>query len=211
MEYLVIDLEKSCLNSEMSNINLLRKTLVVAKKLKITDFQSWIMNEMQGYKSIEDIPDYRKVIGQLKGLNPYHGWIPTLLSNDSDMNEMLTTRKVADSVSQIEFLMKSETNELCYQYPGNIENILGKMFGFETKYQLFVSKAQFQGILENVRTIIMNWALELECDGILGEEMMFNDEEKKIADKKNYTVNNFYGDITNSQIQQDVNDSKQQH
>lgn len=209
MAYLVIDLEKSCLDTSISTMNLLRKALVVAKKLKLMDFEIWIKNEMEGYKNIEDIPNYRNVNGQVKGLNPVHGWIPTMLGCDSEMNKMLTTRKIFDSISQIEYLMNSEGDLLCIPYPAIAEKMLGSVFGFETKYQLFVTKAQFQGILENVKTIIMNWALELECDGILGEEMLFNDTEKKIAIEKNYTVNYFYGNINNSQIQQNVSDSQQ--
>lgn len=211
MAYLVIDLQKSSLDSQISTINLLRKALVVAKKLKLNDFENWINFEMNGYKNIDDIPEYRKVYGQLKGWNPFNGWIPTLIDCDAEMQNMLTTRKITDSISELEFLMQNEGDSLCVNYPGNMEATLGKLFGFETKYQLFVNKSQFQGILETVRTTVMKWALELECDGILGEEMLFNNREKEIAIHKNYTVNNFYGNIDNSQIQQNTNKSIQKN
>ena len=94
-------------------------------------------------------------------------------------------------------------------FPSEVESMLAKMFQFETKYQLFIDKSQFNRILESVRTIILNWALELECDGILGEEMIFNSEEKEIANEKNYTINNFFGDVSNSNIQQHSNHANQ--
>ena len=55
----------------------------------------------------------------------------------------------------------------------------------------------------------MEWILKLEEDGIIGVDMKFTDEEKRIASEKNYTVNNFYGNILNSQIQQNSNQSLQ--
>lgn len=66
----------------------------------------------------------------------------------------------------------------------------------------FLREAQFQGISEAVRTTVLNWALELESDGILGDEMFFTEGEKEIAITRNYTVNNFYGQVNNSQIKQ---------
>jgi len=210
MAYLVIELQGSAIDLTISTTNLLRKAFVVAKKLKLNDFENWISLELNGYYNKDvDIPEYRKVYGQLRAFNPYNGWVPTLFNGDMEMQELLSTRKISDPISELEFLMNSKEDSLCITYPSNVEKQLGVMFGFETKYQLFVSKSKFQGILELVRTTVLNWALELECDGILGEEMIFNETEKQIAIQRNYTVNNFYGDVSNSQIQQNSKNSKQ--
>lgn len=209
MSYLVIDLQKSSLDSTISITNLLREAFVVAKKLKLDDFEKWINFELNGYCNTNDIPEYRKVYGQLKGFNPVNGWIPTLFNGDTKMQNILTIREVSEPIAKLEFLMNSEGSSLCITYPTDVEQKLGAMFGYETKYQLFVDKSQFQGILEAVRTTVMNWSLELECDGILGEEMIFSDRERHIAVERNYTVNNFYGDVKNSQIQQNTKESKQ--
>lgn len=210
MSYLVLDLQEDCLDNNANTINLLRKALVVAKKLNLNKFEKWINNEMVGYTSAElDIPEYRKIFGELRAFNPVRGWIPTII-NSSEMQSLLTTRKIPNSVSSLQHLIAGDGDELYISYPGEIEVELGRMFGFETKYQLVVPKAYVEGILEEIKTIILNWTLELEKDGILGEQMRFSDKEKKKAIEKNYTVNNFYGDIMNSQIQQDVNNSKQE-
>jgi hypothetical protein len=39
--------------------------------------------------------------------------------------------------------------------------------------------------------------------------MVFSQQEKDIAVSKSYTVNNFYGNVNNSQIQQHTSDSQQ--
>lgn len=209
MSYLVIDLQRSALDEHVSINNLLRKSLVVAKKLKLKDFEEWINNEVNGYERVDKIPNYRKIKGQLKGFNPYSGWIYTQVP-DNKMEDMLTKRPVINSISSLEYLITSnESGELTMDYPAEQEALLGKMFGFETKYSLFIDKAQFKGIIEKVRTIILNWALELEDDGILGEEMIFTAQEREIAVERNYTVNNFYGNVSESQIQQNTRESSQ--
>ena len=209
MSFLVIELQKSALDDSVTTINLLRKALVVAKKLKISKFEKWINNELNGYEDNNNIPKYRQVYGQLRALNPYRGWIPTSFGENSEMEDMASKKNVGDSISKIEYLLKTEGNTLCMSFPSEVESMLAKMFQFETKYQLFIDKSKFNRILESVRTIILNWALELECDGILGEEMIFNSEEKEIANEKNYTINNFFGDVSDSNIQQHSNHANQ--
>jgi hypothetical protein len=210
MAYLVIELQKNTLDSEISTTNLLRKAFVVAKKLKLKEFEKWINLELDGYTNKDSvIPEYRKVYGELRAFNPYHGWIPTLFDS-REMQELCTMKKIPSSISELEFLMNTEGESLSISYPAEIEKQLGKSFDFEAKYSLFVGKSKFHYILETVRTTVMNWALELECDGILGEEMIFSEAEKQIAIEKNYTVNNFYGDVSHSQIQQHTKNSDQE-
>lgn len=210
MPYLVIDLQKDSLNPSITTTNLLRKAMVVSKKLKISDFEQWINHELEGYYgSDKDLPSYRIVTGELRGLNPYRGWIPTSFQGNQKIQELVTRRGVFDTIPELEYLIADESKELCLTFNAELEHTLGKMFGFNTKYQLFMSKSQFQGILETVRTTILNWSLKLESDGILGDEMMFTYEEKEIASKMNYTVNYFFGHVTNSQIQQNTANSTQ--
>lgn len=68
---LVLELQSAAWNSEEKVTNLLRKALVVAKKLGVTEFASWIDSEMYGYKETKVIPDYRKVTGVIRAFNPY--------------------------------------------------------------------------------------------------------------------------------------------
>lgn len=57
--------------------------------------------------------------------------------------------------------------------------------------------------------MVLEWALKLEEDGIMGDKMIFTEKEKEIAKAENYTINNFYGEVSNSQIQQNSNNSSQ--
>jgi hypothetical protein len=67
---------------------------------------------------------------------------------------------------------------------------------------LQVQLSELCRIIDAIRNTILNWALKLEEDGIIGDGMTFSKEEKEVADKVSYNINNFYGDVTNSQVQQ---------
>jgi hypothetical protein len=45
----------------------------------------------------------------------------------------------------------------------------------------FISHNQLAGIVDTVRTIIVEWSLKLEAEGILGAGMTFSESEKKKA------------------------------
>ena len=71
---------------------------------------------------------------------------------------------------------------------------------------------QIYNIMERVRNIVLDWSITLEENDILGEGLQFTKREKDIAVSSstinNYT-NNFYGDVRETQIQQDTSESTQ--
>ena len=72
---------------------------------------------------------------------------------------------------------------------------------------------QIYSIIECVRNIILDWSITLEENGILGDELQFSDTEKEIANKTsviNHYTNNFYGTVSETQIQQATTNSQQQ-
>lgn len=90
--------------------------------------------------------------------------------------------------------------------------MLNKTAPFQTKYALFIAVNQIFNIEESVRTAILEWAIVLEENGIIGEGMQFSKEEKEVAATtpiiNNYTTN-IFGDVSNSQMQQGTENSTQ--
>jgi hypothetical protein len=76
------------------------------------------------------------------------------------------------------------------------------------KPTLQISIAAAQGILDRVRKIVLDWSLDLETKGVLGEGMVFSEKEKKTASEANYHVH-YHGNVGTSQIQQGTRDSSQ--
>ena len=48
--------------------------------------------------------------------------------------------------------------------------------------QISIQRAQLWNIVEQVRNLILNWSLELEKAGVLGEDMHFSEQEKGDAE-----------------------------
>ena len=67
-----------------------------------------------------------------------------------------------------------------------------------TKYAFFASKSELYRIMSTVRNKILDWALLLEENGIVGEDMTFTDLEKQIA-LKTPVINN-YGNIFHAPV-----------
>ena len=145
MKGIVIELEKEALNEQASVESLLRKAYLVARKLKLEEFEEWINNEQNGYKG--NAPDYRMM--------------NALLNQSTD--------------------------------------------GFETRFVFETSRSEIYRILSTVRNKILEWALFLEENEIIGEGMTFTDKEKKKAQEikiiNNYT-NNFYSDVSDIEMKQ---------
>ena len=74
-----------------------------------------------------------------------------------------------------------------------------------TKYAFFVSKSELYRIMSTVRNKILDWALLLEENGIVGNEMTFTDVEKQIAIDTpiiNNYINNFYSKVSDVDMKQ---------
>ena len=209
MGSLVLDLQQEAYNSDNSISSLLRKAYAVARKLKVEEFEQWIYSELYGYRcDYDEIPDYRLVTGDLRGLNPYHGWVPAIIDNN-ELAQILSTRRIPDPITSLEVLVNGESNSLTIKFSNDVRKQIAKWAKNNTDFCMFIGKSQVEAILETVRNIVLDWSLRLEDDGIMGEDMKFTEVEKIAAQEKNYTVNNYFGDISHSQIQQNSNGSTQ--
>ncbi|APT49187.1 hypothetical protein BSA171_13450 [Bacillus safensis] len=202
MNNLVLDLQREAQDSSNSLTDLLRKAYIVAKKLKITEFQKQIESEINGYKENEEIPRYREITGQLKARN-YYGWVTVAVDDDFSF---INTFYLNQSISELEAL--SQNPNLSRLIPGPLQLQLANFTGHETEYQIHFNSTQIQKILNKVRNIILEWALELEERGILGEGFSFNNDEKEKAEEIRYEIN-YFGDINSSQFQHHTINSNQ--
>lgn len=211
MSSLVLELQQKCVDPNISVSDLLRHALVVSKKLHITNFETWIYAELNGYKDSNiEIPKYRILKGECLAYNIYSGvYVPVALSNDDEIDN-LTKFKFSNSLPELEFLIKENNNShLNLSYHQDIERYLRESTGYDFKYILSVGKSKVKNISDNVKNRILEWSLDLECSGILGENMTFTSKEREIATSKNYTYNYFYSNISDSQIQQNSDNCEQ--
>jgi len=207
MESLVLDLQKAAYSSQGSISELVRKAYFVAKKLKLTEFEKWLSQELDGYSDVTLLPEYRYIKCVLKGYNPYHGWQDVIFP-DVQLGEKISRQPVVGSIRELE--EQSTQNYLAIQLPGNLVMDFGKATGAKIDYKLFLQPTQIIKILDKVRKIILDWAIELEAQEIIGSGLTFTDEEQKNASRiGTQIIYNFNGSINQSQIQQNSSNSTQ--
>lgn len=209
MDGIVLELQHEALKQDGDILSLLRKAYLIARKLQLKDFEQWVSKELNGYGNSDSIPDYRCLYGEVKAWNPYRGWIPVVFPEDYGLNEY----EAKDSIANLMDVYRNSDGHIAtVNFPAGINAILNQTAPFKTKYALFISVNQIFNIEESIRTAILEWSIVLEENGIIGEEMQFSKEEKEIAATtpiiNNYTTN-FFGDVSNSQVQQGTDNSTQ--
>jgi hypothetical protein len=209
MSKLIHELQRDAISENCSLGELLRKSLVVAKKLRITDFELWVSHELNGYPPGSEIPKYRLVVGSIKAWNPYNGWIPVFIQDTKQAN-MLARRMINQAVGSLETLVSGRKgSDLQVPFSPDIEAQIMRGADLPFRPTLHIGSNQVDGILQAVRNTILTWALDLESRGILGDDMSFTSEEKQAA-KEMQTINigqfqGVLGNIQQSTVTQNLN------
>jgi len=202
MPGLTLELQADALDPHVRVSDLLRKALVISKKLGISEIENWIQCELNGYAAGNEIPAYRKIRGAVKVWNPYHGWQP-LNFGDHEHGEALSTREIGQPVSELDELKESgKSGGLQVPFSQRITNALMENMDIPLQPSLHVPYTEIIGILDSVRNNLLQWALELEQKGVIGEGMTFSKEEKTAATQVTYQITNNIGNMTHSQLQQ---------
>jgi len=205
MSSLVEELQRDALSPQVSLVDLLRKALVVAKKLDVADFERWLTRELSGYPSTDDYtayPEYRILHGEVRAAVPGR-YIPVIFTGPdaARLNRVYSRMPTARPIAELESLVQAHPEGLIISYTPEVQVQLMKGAGCPEPPALHVPTHQLIGVLNSVKNIVLEWALRLEKDGIVGQGMSFSTEEKQTASSIHYSVTNFYGAITGSAIQ----------
>jgi hypothetical protein len=195
---LVADIISVALNGG-STSDLMNKALVAARRLGDDYMSSFAMQELNGYGSTE-LPDFRVVRGQLYANDPYHGWKPALFK-DAQLDRVEEVRFV-ESVAVLEDLLSSSGEHLHQSIPGELQAILRNIFkADDVEFAVRIPRSLVTECLNRSRTSILDWALQLEQNGVHGEGMTFTPRE---VDAASHVTNTFInnGSITGSAVQQ---------
>jgi hypothetical protein len=198
---LVIELQSAAYDEKKPVSALLRLALAVGSKLGLTEIEEWLRAELNGYvvkNSIDkDIPSYRIVGARLKGLNPHTGWIPIEFA-DQKVRAMVSSIPVLQPASELEHLISGDTDHLTMDVPLALKQLLWKSNGFQFQIAQHISRSQVVGILDTVRSRVLDFALELERRGIMGEGKSFTQSERSDAKSIQYNIHNVgvLGDVS---------------
>ncbi|MBD1934161.1 MULTISPECIES: hypothetical protein [Cyanophyceae] len=195
MESLIVELQRDATEPSVSVLNLLRKALVVARKLRIQEFKKWIELELNGYYDWEKVPQYRFISGSLKAWNPCRGWIPVVATGAKDLEllEIISNAAIGQPISELQGLVTSTESRrrLHIAISGEMQSYLMRSANAKFEVVIHTDSSQVYGILEAVKDIVLNWSLQLEEDGIIGEGMTFSKKEKEVATSITYNIESF--------------------
>ena len=163
MPSLVAQLQEAALDRNVPVEDLLRRAKVVASKLDLHQFLSWIDREMKGYGRDDQVPEYRQLSGTVNAFNPYHGWREPIWAQDKASQELRRTMsnykarlpvgEISDLINRHEKNSSSSTFAVPY---GSIK--VQGAFGEElANAQLEIDRARLAGILDAVRNTILEW------------------------------------------------------
>lgn len=211
---LVLELQDLAADESTPIATLLRRALSVSRKLQLDDISDWINSEMSGYDSWESVPTYRKTRASLRARNPYHGLIPFMIGNEAVMDK-LTSVSCIQSIGELEDVLQRtessntltvpfDTKSLQYLYDVQQQD----SWGTPLEPVRIVSPSHIAAILDAVRNRILEFALDLEQRGILGEDQTFSKEEKAVA-QNTQTINvqnmqGIIGNVNESTVSQSV-------
>ncbi|ATB40478.1 hypothetical protein CYFUS_005927 [Cystobacter fuscus] len=183
---LVLELQSLAQTSKTDIPELLRRAKVVAVKLRLPDLTAWLEHELNGYPDNQELPRYRKAPCELRMRNPFRGLMPVVWGPKSkDLAEHFSTINIRQSIGTLDSLLSRIDKS------GHLESHLtpqetGILIEISDDFRLMpavrvIYPSAIDGIFDSVRNRILEWALNLETQGVLGKGMTFTTDEKRIA------------------------------
>jgi len=196
----VIDLQEMAGDSSSDIVSVLMKAKTIAFKLDLSDITDWIELELRGYPSKSSVPDYRLGQGKLKAWNPFRGWIPVGFGNVSyEIYQQCSTFALLEPVAALKRTMDRDMGTLRLPVSRKLVHMMNADDP-DAEVCWFFSAAILDQVFSTIRNKILEWALQLEKKGILGEGLIFSqhdkEEAKHVTITNNNTINNHGNGVT---------------
>jgi hypothetical protein len=169
---LLREIQDAAASDEVSVTTLLRKTKILATRLKHEPLQRWVDRELEGYGPEDALPEYR----QLRNLDvkaDFSGPFNSGLRNanvppaciDADMREYLFSADNRQGIAAVDDLLRSDEGAFTSPWPANavvryadsVYEHMGMMHAWRV-----IPRGAVVGIVDGVRNRLLSFALELE-------------------------------------------------
>jgi hypothetical protein len=171
---LLRDIQNAALDSKVHLPDLLRKCKVLAARLGNQDFKSWVDAELNGYGEKETLPNYRSFRVESQG--HFAGFLGSGLKNTpiplsclpEQFRDMLFTHHSREPVSALaDLVSKGGSGSFRVPWPADLVAHVGQDI-YENMNCLsawqVIPRGAIVGILDTVRTRILNFVLEIESE-----------------------------------------------
>jgi hypothetical protein len=153
--------------------NILRHALVVAKKIQDEKFEMFVTNELKGYKS-GPLPSHRKIRGMVV-LVPSFGAFQRvdLRKLEAEAIRKVSTAHVAETIPIIENTINFQGDDGFFTVGFSSENegVLAPTESGQIEYGILLQNMQMKELLDEVRGIIFDWAIERQRDLLTTAEL----------------------------------------
>ena len=212
MTSIILELQELAANPNSDVEELLNKTYMVARKLKISKLIDWCQNELSGYQT-DDIPDYRKFYGELRVLNQYNGQLlPFPFFIPDEIEQSITLIEFKSEISVIGNLLLTNKSDI-FKSPRShyLKIALMKIKKIDTSFEpmIIFHKSDLMNIQSKIRNMILDWVLTLEEEDCLGEGIQFSKTKKELAMTNQFNIQNmqgYVGNFSGGNIQQNIHD-----
>ncbi|WP_224240421.1 AbiTii domain-containing protein [Hyalangium gracile] len=180
---LVLELQSLAQENATDLAELLRRAKVVAAKLRLGEVEAWIEHEMNGYHEGIEVPKYRKIATHLVMEKTIFGtqavrWGEGL----RELAEHFASINARQSVGELAHMLAAGGEITVLVSPSEMAALLKVSDDFRIiPVSRHVSRSGVANVLNSVRNKILDWALQLERQGILGAGMTFSKEETQAA------------------------------
>jgi len=171
---LLREIQDAAVNSDVELTTLLRKCKVLSARLGNDDFKQWVDSELSGYKSVEDLPDYRILQVNSKGhfVGPFgrelkNGDIP-LSRIPEKYRESLSQSDMCEAIASLEALV-TNSNAPTASEPWNpdiVAHVGLNIYQGMTCLQAWkvIPLTAVIAALDSVRNRILSFVLEIEAE-----------------------------------------------
>ncbi len=207
---LLREIQSSCTDPSVDISMLLRKCMILASRLRSSEMKRWINNELNGYESTEELPNYRIFESEVRGdfIRSLGGGfrgipIPKAII-DKEYHELLFDCYLMQPIGAYSdaLIDKNEASPREMWPADAVALFARKLFKGLVMVQAWktIPRSLLVGITEQIRTKILSFMLELEqISENIGEENLTS-EQKDIKEISKSFTTNIYGNVQNLAI-----------
>lgn len=178
---------------------LLRKSLVLAHKLKNDKLKQWVTKELNGYEETDELPSYREVGAQAKGhfVGPFGASasnVPIAPASLEEDHQLFASKAfLTEPVASYESLLGHKGNPQI-PWPTNLTLLYQRRimqgYALMSAWQM-ISQGAIAAIIDTIRTRLLQFALEIKDE----LEELGTEDINQISSEKVETsvVNHIYG------------------
>lgn len=185
------ELKSRILNDDISVSSILRNFLVMAKKLDNEEVYQWVLKELQGYESTDELPSYRRFAVESfgyfsNGLKEYPN-LPIAPHNvPQELQHICCYADILESIPEIETLIKAGDNSdkgiFTSNWPADCLGFLKDIYdGYVClKAWRLIPKSKMYGIIDSVKNKSLQIIIEMIENGIkINKETAVTTEQRE--------------------------------